>query len=634
MGRCTVSPDRKAFKCWRDGGQVHQTGKANHGHTVSTGSGKTYPTLIQAIEAVEQAAGGRRAADWTYRNRDSNEVLKVVRLAVGNDKEYRPVHRSKDRWKIGDPPGKLPLYRLNELPTDRPIYVCEGEKAADMAASIGLAATTSAHGSSSAGKTDWTPLAGRDAVVLPDNDEPGRKYADDVTRLLMALDPPATVRVVGLPGLPIGGDIVEYIEAGGTRKAIGALADAMERVNPADVVGGPVLTCLADVKPQQVQWLWPERIALGKLNLLFGDPGLGKSFLTLDWAARVSTGRPWPDGSGNAPLGSTILLNCEDDLADTIRPRLDAAGANVKRIIALEAVQRPGNGGKMIERSFTLDDLPMLADAVKRTPGVKLLVIDPVSAYMGNSDSHKNAEIRGLLAPLSKLASDYRLAVVLVTHMNKGGGRAMYRAMGSLAFIAAARSAWAVAKDEDDSKRRLFLPAKNNIGNDETGLSYSIIDGAVAWDPDPVTQKLDDVLSIECGGETPGPDPEKPGAAAEWLRERLKDGPTYVGNEKDPDIGTIRADVKAAGMGWMTVRRAMEQLGVISERCTYAGKYQWRLPKVVVQEVAHDPLSTNNLNNLNNQYISIEKDVVFPRGDSGCSGCESVNNQGRERGEI
>jgi hypothetical protein len=102
----------------------------------------------------------------------------------------------------------------------------------------------------------------------------------------------------------------------------------------------PVTICLADVTPKPVRWLWPNRIPLGKLTLVFGDPNLGKSFVTLDIAARLSTGKPWPDlpGVENVPAG-TVLLSAEDDLSDTIRPRLAAAGADLSRVKALEGIR-------------------------------------------------------------------------------------------------------------------------------------------------------------------------------------------------------------------------------------------------------------------------------------------------------
>ncbi|MBK7644375.1 MAG: hypothetical protein IPJ19_15260 [Planctomycetes bacterium] len=127
-------------------------------------------------------------------------------------KTFRPVHRNADGFQLGDPPGPLPLYRLPKLEAGT-VYVTEGEKAADAAVAIGLNTTTSAHGAQSPQKTDWMPLAGRRVVVLIDNDSAGRAYGERVARILIAQDPKADIRIVLLPGLPPGGDIVEYVEA-------------------------------------------------------------------------------------------------------------------------------------------------------------------------------------------------------------------------------------------------------------------------------------------------------------------------------------------------------------------------------------------------------------------------------------
>src|SRR5687768_14556984 len=121
------------------------------------------------------------AGQWLYYRADGTEYGRVVRFDLPDDsKEFRPIYQAKDGWRIGDPSGLWPLYRLNELPPTGTVYVCEGEKAADAARGIGLAATTSAHGASAADKTDWTPLAGRAVVVLVDNDDAGRKYGRDI----------------------------------------------------------------------------------------------------------------------------------------------------------------------------------------------------------------------------------------------------------------------------------------------------------------------------------------------------------------------------------------------------------------------------------------------------------------------
>ena len=221
---------------------------------------KAYRTFDDAVKAAAKATGGVTAGQWAYYRADGTEFARVVRLnpPVGR-KQFRPIHQAKDGWRVGDPSGLWPLYGLNDLPADGMLRVTEGEKAADAARKIGLAATTSAHGSGAAEKTDWTPLAGRTVCLLPDNDGPGREYGRDVARLLVKLEPPARVKIVDLPGLPEKGDIVEYIEAPDSksdediRGGIEALAAGVSNIDPSTIVGGPILICMADIESKPIE---------------------------------------------------------------------------------------------------------------------------------------------------------------------------------------------------------------------------------------------------------------------------------------------------------------------------------------------------------------------------------------------
>ncbi len=328
-----------------------------------------------------------------------------------------------------------------------------------------------------------------------------------------------------------------------------------------------ISTRLADVQPEAVSWLWPDRIPYGKLTLLVGDPGVGKSFLTLDLAARLSTGIPWPD-LRDAPIepGNTVILSAEDDPADTIRPRLDAAGADVARIHAIRGVQRTPKGQPAY---FCLDnDLGPLERCIGDT-GARLCIIDPVSAYLGERDSHSNSAIRGLLAPLSDVAARNGCAVVAVTHLNKSGvARALYRAMGSLAFCAAARTAWLVARDKDDERRRLLLPLKSNLIENPSGLAFQIIDGVLQWFPERVDIDPDSVLASD------GADRTERQAAEDWLTELLAAGPMAVRE--------IQKAAQADCHSWRTVERAKRSLGlrVFREGFGSGGRFTWSLPDV------------------------------------------------------
>ena len=209
----------------------------------------------------------------------------------------------------------------------------------------------------------------------------------------------------------------------------------------------PILQSMADVVTQGIAWLWPNRLALGKLSLVIGDPGNGKSFWSLDIAARISTGTKWPDDCGDAPTGSVLLMGVEDDLSDTVKPRLEAAGADVSKIVALTGVANKDQAGEY-ERTVDLRrDIPVLETAIQSVADCKAIIIDPISAFLGKTDSHVNAEVRETLAPLSQLAERYAVAIIAITHLRKGETDALHRAMGSVAFTAAARSVWAIAKD-------------------------------------------------------------------------------------------------------------------------------------------------------------------------------------------
>jgi putative DNA primase/helicase len=315
---------------------------------------------------------------------------------------------------------------------------------------------------------------------------------------------------------------------------------------------------LSDIEARPVRWLWPGRIARGKVSILAGHPGLGKSQLTANMAAIVTTGGTWPHENLRCEPGNVVFFSAEDDAEDTIRPRLEAAGANLDRVFILDAVldekgSRP--------RSFNLRvDLPRLGQMLTYIGGVALVVIDPITAYLGETDSHKNADIRALLSPLGELAARHDSSIVCISHLSKGGGgEALMRVTGSLAFVAAARAAFLVARDPGAANRRLFLPIKNNISRDKTGLAFnlesvvlpgSIETSRVCWHDTAVAITADEAMA-------PQEDPEERSAMDEaklFLTNLLADGP--VSSKQ------IRADAEGAGLSWRTVQRAQKALGI------------------------------------------------------------------------
>ncbi len=367
--------------------------------------GKVFATADDAIEAARKTIPGAVLAGvWIYEQ--DGKTFKVARFNLSDgEKVFRPCHCHKGKWKIGDPAKPLWLYRLAAVANAPRVYVCEGEKATDCAVDLGLTATTSAHGSGSAAETNFAPIAFSEVVILRDNDPPGEHYGRDVARCIFAINPAAKVKIVLLPGLPEGGDIVEFVEARDVqapeeiRAEVDALADAVPWLNASDIIGGPVFKTLSDVQPQAVRWLWPYRIPMGKLTMVVGDPGLGKSYLSLYIAAAVTRGLTWPDDDQSAaPIGDVILLSAEDGDDDTIRPRADAAAADVRRVHLLEGVTHidPDTGRPSLSLFNLERDISNLEIGLRRWPATRIVIIDPVSAYCGKTDSHKNADVRAL----------------------------------------------------------------------------------------------------------------------------------------------------------------------------------------------------------------------------------------------
>jgi hypothetical protein len=346
----------------------------------------------------------------------------------------------------------------------------------------------------------------------------------------------------------------------------------------------------ADITPEHIDFLWPGRLARGKHTAVAGEPGDGKSQLSIYVAATISRGGKWPCDEGYAPLsGNVIIFNAEDGVADTIVPRLIAAGANMERIHIVSAVLLPDGKGR---RTFNLQaDLALLEKKAREIGNVVLIIIDPISSYMGKVDSHKNSEVRGALEPLSEMAERMKVAVLSITHFSKAGSgttnKALHRFIGSIAFVGAPRAAFAVIEDVDNEGRMLLLHAKNNMARKPQGLAYRLLQtivggGIVAsyvhWEDMPVTISADKALQATENTDRRG----ERGRAEEFLRERLAGGPV-----SQPEV---KVDAEGAGLAWATVRRAKDRLGIKPEKAGMDGGWLWGLPKVLKStEGAHVP---------------------------------------------
>ena len=280
----------------------------------------------------------------------------------------------------------------------------------------------------------------------------------------------------------------------------------------------------SDVKTKPIKWIWTGILAQGKLVFLAGDAGLGKSQVSLFICAIISRGGQWPVTGETCEKGSILILSAEDGADDTIVPRLQAVNADLENIHIIQAVKL--SDGQ--EKTFDLtSDVEQLKDEAVRIGDVKMIIIDPISAYLGKIDSHRNTEVRDALNPIIKFADEIGACLLCVTHLNKGGsGNALSRVTGSIAFAAAARACFVVTRDPDDQERRLMLPLKNNLAKDTHGFAYRIEEkdlsgietSCVAWEKDKIDMSAEEVLSTQ-GGKS-----ENRAFAEGFLREELKDG--------------------------------------------------------------------------------------------------------------
>jgi putative DNA primase/helicase len=239
---------------------------------------------------------------------------------------------------------------------------------------------------------------------------------------------------------------------------------------------GIVVTRAADLKPQKLSRVWNGRFVLGKIGFIAGESGLGKSLIGAYMTATVSTGGKWWGDEGKARRGDVIYISAEDGAADTIRPRLEAAGASLGNVHVIERVNDYSGS-----RPFSLlSDLGQLDEVLQSVRKPRLVIIDPINACLSPTDFHRFnpnsvTHVRGLLGRLESVAANRRVAVVCVSHFTKvKGASALARVTGSFAFVAAARSVFTVARKQDDPHQRIFAPAKNNLAGDGNPLAFRI----------------------------------------------------------------------------------------------------------------------------------------------------------------
>jgi hypothetical protein len=339
-------------------------------------------------------------------------------------------------------------------------------------------------------------------------------------------------------------------------------------------MNGPVTVRLADVTPERVDWLWPGRLPLGKLVVVDGDPSVGKSTTAVDFAARISAGRAWPDGAPNR-TGGVLLLSAEDGLADTIRPRLDAAGGDPSSVYALTEIRYRDEHDEIQTRPVTMADVGDIEAAVKSV-GAVLVIVDVLMAFLPSRiDSHRDQDIRSVLSGLAAMAERTSCCVLLLRHLNKAaGGSAMYRGGGSIGIIGAARVGLLAAVDPEDESRRVLAAIKSNLAAMPEALAYQLVDS-----PEHGCARVEwlGVSQHNAGQLLAGPQDEEERTERDEARDWLLDHLAGVGWEAPS--AAIKKAARGEGISERTLKRAKSaaKVGHYSTRTTPRTTY-WTHP--------------------------------------------------------
>lgn len=326
---------------------------------------------------------------------------------------------------------------------------------------------------------------------------------------------------------------------------------------------GAKAVALAEIERERIDWLWPGRVPLGMLTLLIGDPGLGKSLLTIDLAAKTT--RAGAD---------VLLLSAEDHAGATIRPRAEAAGADLSRL-HIVTMRRYG-----MEEGLALPDDAFELDRLIEKHSAKLVVVDPLMAHLPESvNSWRDQSMRQALAPLHRSAEAHRCAILVVAHLNKAAGVSpLYRAGGSIGIPAAVRSALLLARDPEDEDTdrgsgRVLAHVKCNVGPQAESLAASIETVRLDDESEAARFKVTGTSGISAADLLAAPATEqrtKRDDAADFLREELSDGPRPTKE--------LQGAARAAGIGWRTIEDAKSDLKIEASKSSFAGGWIWTLP--------------------------------------------------------
>jgi AAA domain len=504
---------------------------------------------------------------YKYRDADGKVVHETVRYK--NPKQFlqrRPLGGNKYAWDLtGIEPVLYNLPAILAADDGEPVWIVEGEKDADRLGTEDLLATTNPMGAGKWRDSYSDYLRNRSCFIIADNDPPdpahgfpegrGMHHAKQVASSLQGKA--AAVRIVCLP---VGKDASDFLDAGNTIDQLRGWADAAPLWKPANGFtlskngngngNGRIdyssltdeelgLTLARDVKPANVNWLWEYHLARGEMSLIAGEGGLGKSMFLLACAAAVSRGAHWPDQKGAAPLGHVVIVSAEDNADTTLRPRLEALGADLSRITFCKARLTVNQGDDHLVHPMSLQDHSYWKAVLGRHPDTCLLIVDPIPSYLGRGvNDRQNAEIRAVLEPfIEDVIRPLSVAFYANTHLNKSldTQTPTQRITGSIAYANIPRNVHIIVRDPDRPDQRYFKQCKaNNAPDDLPAIAFSVKKTQIQFATETIEtaipefngglHQIDLSSLMNAGRQKRGPTPVKSSRFAEWLWDQLKGG--------------------------------------------------------------------------------------------------------------